>query len=829
MTSIPESRSRWTNAEALGLLLLSAAALAFEINLTRLFSVAQFYHFAFMIVSIALLGFGGSGTFLAIFPSLGLRNPRQLLGWFSLAASATMLGSYLLFNNLPFDSFQIAWKREQLAILGIHYVALALPFFFTGLATSLLLSTYPHAAGSTYATNLIGSALGCGLALVVPTIYGGEGTVLLSSALAAMAAQICLATRSLSAKLRRLAIALSLLPLLFTLLALSYRSQTGAYFSWLELHLSPYKNLSYALQIPGAQVISSRWNSFSRVDLVKSSSIRSLPGLSYRYLESLPPEDGLLVDGDDLSPVVLPGNDREFFSYLPAAIAFQLHPHAQALVLEPRGGLDILTALASGAEQVTAVESNPLIIVAAGSIYHDPRLRVIPETGRSYTRRSSEHFDVVVLSLASSYHPVNSGAYSLAEDYRYTIEAFRDILARLKPDGWLVITRWLQTPPSECLRAFGIAVAALERSGANPAAQIVAFRGYNTATILVSKSAFNSGQLSAIRQFTSSRAFDLIYAPDIRPDETNRFNVLPEPVYYQAVMALLSAKPREEFYRQYPLAVSPPTDDRPFFGHFFKWSQAGQVLSELGKTWQPFGGAGYFVILALVILASLSAGILILLPVVIARLHRGHGAPDQFFTPGNPYLFYFGLIGFGFMLVEIPLIQRFILFIGQPAYSLATVLFSVLLFSGIGSQYSSKIPLKTALGVLALWLAILPILLPVTFNLALGLAFTIRLLITVLVLIPTGFLMGIPFSGGIFWLQKKPFSPGMIPGMIPGIWAVNGAASVIASVLAALLAISVGFTLVFLAGALCYACASLIVISQERSKERSRPGLFPRR
>jgi hypothetical protein len=820
MASRPNAHSRWTSAEVLGLLLLSAASLAFEINLTRLFSVAQFYHFAFMIVSIALLGFGASGTFLAIFPFAGLNNPRRSMGWLSLATSVSILGAYFLINNLPFDSFQIAWDRKQVAILAIHYVALALPFFFSGMATGMLLSAYPQAVGSTYAINLIGSALGCGLALPCPIFFGGEGTVLLSSALAAASAIVCMTDKGIFSGGHRLTKTLSSILILFALLNLIQRSVTGEYFSWLELHLSPYKNLSYVLKIPGTQIVSSRWNSFSRVDRVRSSSIRSLPGLSYRYLGTLPQEDGLLVDGDDLSPVILTGKDLGFTAYLPSAIAFQIHPHAQALILEPRGGVDIVTALALGAETINAVESNALIVQAAGNIYQDPRVQLAIDTDRSYTRHSSQQFDVVILSLSSSYHPVRSGAYSLAEDYRYTTEAFQDILARLKPDGLFVVTRWLQTPPSECLRAFGTAIVALEKSHLDPATRIVAFRGYNTATILVSKSAYKPEQLDVIRQFTSTRAFDLIYAPGIQPAETNQYNVLPQSVYYQAFLALLAAPSRENYYREYPLEVSPPTDDRPFFGHFFKWSQASQVFSELGKTWQPFGGAGYFVILALLALAALSAVILILLPVIITRHYR---EPDRLSRSSNleiPYLLYYGLIGFGFMLVEIPLIQRFILFTGQPAYSLAAVLFCLLLFSGVGSQLSPKLSLMKTLGALAVLLIIIPMLLPDIFELALGLGFPARLLITILLLLPIGLLMGIPFSGGILWMQKISANT----AVIPWIWAVNGAASVIASVLAALLAISLGFLLVFQLGALCYAGACLIVIA----KERAHPGRLPR-
>ena len=172
------------------LLFLSAATLLFEINLTRLFSVAQFYHFAFMIVSLALLGFGASGTVLSIFPNLVRKPPLDLLAWAGLGCAASMLISYMLTNWIPFDSFTIAWDGTQALILALHYTALASPFFFSGLAAGALLAGDPAKAGTTYAINLLGSAAGCLLALLVPSLLGGEGVVSLSTLLAAAAGMI---------------------------------------------------------------------------------------------------------------------------------------------------------------------------------------------------------------------------------------------------------------------------------------------------------------------------------------------------------------------------------------------------------------------------------------------------------------------------------------------------------------------------------------------------------------------------------------------------------------------------------------------------------------
>jgi hypothetical protein len=322
----------------------------------------------------------------------------------------------------------------------------------------------------------------------------------------------------------------------------------------------------------------------------------------------------------------------------------------------------------------------------------------------------------------------------------------------------------------------------------------------------VKNAPFTAGELQTIRNFAARCAFDLTYAPDIRPEETNLYNILPNSVYFQTYLALLDAQPRQSFYDTYSFDVSPPTDDRPFFGHYFKWSQAKQVLGELGKTWQPFGGAGYFVIIALLILATLLSGMLILLPVALRKPSEKKRFPAATF-------FYFALIGFGFLLVEIPLIQQFILFLSHPAYAMTAVIFLLLLFSALGSRLSERIPLWAALAVLVIFLISAPFWLSRILSLALGLSLGFRLVVTALLLAPLGFLMGVPFPKGLHAILK----PDGQSSQIPWAWAVNGAASVVASVLAALLALSFGFSWVLRLGALCYAGALVTgVVSASR-------------
>jgi hypothetical protein len=558
-------------------------------------------------------------------------------------------------------------------------------------------------------------------------------------------------------------------------------------------------------------VLTRRWNPFSRVDLVDSPAIRSLPGLSYRYPGLPPRQRGLTVDGGDLSGVVVDLGDLEFADYLPGALAYRLRASASSLLLEPRGGLDVLVAYALDAGDITAAEPNPLLVEAAQSVYAIPGVETVIESGRSFARRTDHRYDVVTVSLTAPYRPVRSGAYSLAEDYRYTVEAFQDYLALLQPGGILQATRWLQTPPSEETRLFSLAVAALEGHGIDPSPTIVFFRGYNTATVLVQPDGFSTLEMETIREWLAARAFDLVYAPDVERDEVNRYNVLSSPDYYVATVGLLSAPDREAWFQAFDFDVTPPTDNHPFFGHFFKWRQAGQVLKEAGQTWQPFGGAGYFVLLAVLALATVAALAIILLPLAAGRLTGRLGGSQGIPRSGATRrvlvstLAYFGLIGLGFLFVEIPLAQRFILFLGQPIYGLTVVLFTLLLFSGLGSWASPRLPYPTALAALVAVVLVYPLLLPSLFNLFLGETLGVRVVVAVATLAPLGFLLGVPFPRGLGWLERRA------PELIPWAWGVNGASSVIASVGAALLALSFGFSQVLIAGAICYGGAFLLV------------------
>jgi hypothetical protein len=780
----------------LGLAVLSSAALAFEITLTRLFSVTQWYHFAFLAVSVALLGYGASGTALSLVPRWVRLPAQRRASAFAILFAVSVLGAYLSLNHLPFDSYRIAWERKQLLYLLLYYLALTAPFFFSGLVTGMLLAVHARHSARLYAANLLGSAAG---ALVPLLLLGraGEGTVLVIAALGLIAACTFLlqradAERAVADRTRVWALQAALLCGAGLFLVFSVFLPAP-----FQLRLSPYKGLSQVLLFPDAEVIWQRWNAFSRVDKVESSSIRSAPGLSLTYPGELPEQDGLFVDGDDLSPVATGEVSEDYMGYLPVALPYRLRDAGRALILGPKGGQAVLVALGEGAAPVVAVESNPLVVEAAGSVYRDNRVEVISEEGRHYARSSGELFDVVHLALGDAYRPVTSGAYSLGERYDLTVEAFQDYLERLRPGGLLVVERWVQLPPSELLRAGAVAAEALRRSGADdPAAQLVALRDWQVGLILVKNGTFSPGEVATIREFSRARSLDLVAMPGLAEAEANQYNVLDEPVYYRAFARLLADPARA--YEEQSYDVTPPTDDRPFFFHFFKWGQTRAVLQQLGRIWLPWGGSGYLVLIALLAIAVLTSIVLIALPLAFSR----KGESEAQGLRGRT-LAYFGLLGLGFLFVEIPLMQRFIVFLGQPVYAFAAVVASILFFSGLGSMAAPLLtPRRTLPFLVAAILLYLPGL-PLLLDGLMGAPLGFRLLITALCLAPLGFLMGMPFPGGLAWLQDRA------PGMTSWAWAINGCLSVLASVLAAMIALSAGFSWVLAAGAVAYAGAWL--------------------
>ena len=547
----------------MGLGALSAGVLLLELTLTRLYSVTQGYHFAFLAVSLGLLGFGVSGSVMFAAPRIWQGLGHRLLGLSALMFSLTALGSYWAINRIPFDSYRLVLEPEMFAYLALFYLAPVVPFFFAGLALGGAISLDPKKAGGLYGASLVGSGVGALLALVGPAASGPASALGVVVTLGAMAwAAFAFGT------LRRgfpIAIATGVV-----LAAVGW---------WLpekvDLRLSPYKALPQVLMQKGSELTSTDWNAFSRVDVITSQGLHQAPGLSFSYTETLPAQTGLTLDADNLSSLTAVTPEEALFTeYLPTAVAYHLVDGPRVLVVEPGGGLDVLTAVHHGAASVRALVGNPLeaellrsrSAESAGGLFDDPRVDLIATSPRAYLARNKDEFDLVVLSLRDAFRPLSAGAYSLAEDHLYTREAFEEYMRHVKAGGLFMVTRWVQTPPSEDLRVMATVVEALEGVGATGLENNLAIiRTLQTLTVVAKKEPLTQSELNTIREFADSRQFDLSYLPGIDSGELNRFFVLPEEVYYDGMLRLLDTEERRRLYSYQTFEVAPTTDERPFF------------------------------------------------------------------------------------------------------------------------------------------------------------------------------------------------------------------------------------------------------------------------
>ncbi|MDR7419083.1 MAG: hypothetical protein QN178_09245 [Armatimonadota bacterium] len=801
-----------------GVAMVSAATLMQQVALTRTFSVVQWYHFAFIAVGLGLLGFGISGTALTVFPVLRCA-PLLTAAWSGLAVLPAVALALLAIVAVPFDAYLMALEPVQAAYLTMQVAALVLPFLFGGLVTGSVVTGFPEAAGRLYAASFLGAAAGALASVPLLGALGGAGAMIGAAACATAGSAVLW-----WAVYRRPTAPPVLAAVLVTMLTAMAATVP------LDLPMSPYKALSLLRRLPDARVEFSGWNAISRVDVIRSAAVRPAPGLSPHFPGMPPSLPGLTVDGDGVRGLPAPV-DASFTGYLPTAVAYRLH---RGKVLIVGVGVEVLNALHHEVRQTTVLESNPLVAEAARKVggvldragqnaapAPRPSVRLLVEHPRTYLRRTPERFDVVQVPPQESFQVVASGAFSLTEHYLYTVEAFRDYLLRLTPGGVLAVTRWIQTPPSEEIRTWAAAVAALEQLGARgPAAasRLVALRSLNTMTILVKPDGFATADIAAIRAFATSRRFDITHAPGVGAEESNRFNVMPQDLHRDAFAAVLDATSRAAFLRAYPFDVRPVYDDRPFFYHFFRWRQVPRILATLGRSWQPFGGGGYLVLLTLLaIVAVLSAG-LILAPLrTLAKdpSRRQAALPRRWLV-----LAYFLALGLAYVCVEIAMLQQMILVLGSPTYAAAAVLSGLLVASGVGSLLVERLD-RGYVATFALLVGTtggLAWVLPEIVDAALVLSLAGRLATLAGTVLLPGVLMGMPFPAGIRLLGRTD------PGLTPWAWGINGCASVVGSVLAAMAALAWGFRAVLLLGAIAYAGAGIAAALLGRTGTSVGPG-----
>ncbi|GAB4150752.1 MAG: hypothetical protein Fur0021_13810 [Candidatus Promineifilaceae bacterium] len=774
--------------------------LALEVVLTRVFSVLMWYHFAFMAISLALLGSGIAGVWLYLTPGFTSSRTNHHLSLLALAFGVAAIVCFWLYLRIPFHlstvgNTSLTWG--DIGWLALIYLTLAVPFLFGGATLALAISHFNEQVGRVYFFDLIGASLGCLASILWLQHVGAAGAILLIGAAGAAASLLF----SWSSRL-----AWRILPAA-TLLVMGGLVVTNQIDPWLQIRTHDGYDRNNVL-------LYEKWNTLSRVTVYEDPWwLQPFGwGLSSTYVGPDPGHLMLLIDAKAGTPIQRWDGDFatiDFLRYDLTSLAYYLLPQADSFIIGPGGGRDILTGLLFQANSITGVELNPAIIEAArdkfgeyaGHVYDYPQVQLAIEDARTYLMRHDTQYDLIQASLIDTWAASSAKAFALSENGLYTEEAFRTYYSRLTERGMVSYSRWYYVAdPTETLRLVALGLSAWQQVGvANPADHIVVIGNLaqnrsateGLATMLLKKSPFTAAEVALLQELSNEMAFTVLYAPG-----------LPEK---NPVTELITAADLPAAIAAYHLDIRPPTDNRPFF---FNFITPGDLLSPEAQPTPLYRASAEasYVLLAVLLISLLFALLFILTPLFV-RGRRALNLRRQW-----SYLLYFGLLGMGFMLVEIPFIQRFTLYLGSPTYALAVVLFTILLSSGLGSLSTQKMPaslltarLQRILLVLISLLLVYVLLLPGLTEWTQQWTLPLRVIVVVIVLFSVGFLMGQPFPLGIKWASQHS-SP-----ILTWLWAVNGTTSVVGSTLATITALAVGFQLVSLVGAASYALAAALV------------------
>jgi hypothetical protein len=755
-----------------GVWLTTLATLLLELALTRIFSVVFYYHFAFLAISIALFGLGAGGVFSYLvarwrgdfFAKLGVVG----------AANALLVLVALVY---------LLTRRGELGngTLALVYLTSALPFFAAGTAISLVIAETIERVHRVYFADLLGAAAGCLLLIPLLDTLGGPNTVLTAALLYAVAAEIWF-RQSNCPKWRAgtLALAGALLVLV----------GVNVFLPIIDVRYAKGKALTNDRFV--------RWNSFSRVALARDGATGG---------------PNIVIDADaatgippfDLDHLKTP--ERNDLLYQGPGLVYVLRPGAKALVIGAGGGWDLARALASGSRDITGVEINPIIATTimrerfpdlSRRLYFRPEVRMFVEDGRSFVRRTQEKYGVIQMTLVDTWASTAAGAFALSENNLYTSNAFYEYLNHLDRNGILVFTRWGLEPPRESLRLISLARAALARLGHNDLGRHVIVVREGTAkelagwgatdTVFIGRSEFTDADVARLRAAMPYGRFYPLYLPG--EQIPNAFG------------GLINSADPAAFEQHYRYDVSSVNDDRPFFFYTVQPRDVWEFFRHASRLSADYKVNRAVPLVFGLLLVSLVATAVIL---VLPRLLLGSRLPRD--GKVMRFLWYFIFIGTGYILIQVALVQKFVLFLGHPTYALTVIIFSMLLSSGLGSYFSRRIVsasgarLGRVLALVAVLVAVLAVSVSPVLGAGVGLPMLVKFAISVLMIAPAGFLMGVPFPSGLRRLEDL-HSPS-----VRWAWSLNAAASVLGSAAAIVLAIYLGLRDTLLTGGAMYLCA----------------------
>ena len=789
--------------------LLSAGSLAYEILLMRLFSIIQWHHFAYMIIALALLGYGASGTIVSILQRRLLENYRMAYFGCVILFGLSAIICFQLAQHIPFNAEEILWDKRQILFLLANFLILMLPFFFAASGICLSFVQYQKKVSSIYAIDLVGAGIGSLSIIVVLFVMSPQWALISIGIMGVITAAIAAIELNNNYKIWTVSGLVLISGMLFL------------YGQSFELNISPYKSLLQTLRVEGANVVKERSSPLGYISVVQNHNVplRHAPGLSLNSEVEPLNQLGVFTDADNMTVITQYPADLKQLAYLDqttSALPYHLSEVNKVLIIGAGTGADVLQAKYHHVDSIDAVEMNQQIVDLvkhdyrdySGDIYASENTSVHLAEARDYLARSQQHYNLIQLALVDAFNASSSGLYALNESYLYTTEALTEYYNKLEPDGYLAITRWLKLPPRDTLKLFATAVDALYKAGVNsPRNQLVLIRSWQTSTLLIKKGQFNNREIEKITDFCNRRLFDLAYTPSLSKAQTNRYNILAEPYLYIGATSLLSDK-RDDYLTQYKFKLEPATDDRPYFNHYLKWSSIIEIFNLRDKGGMSLIEWGYIILIATMAVAVVSSVVLILVPLLIFRMTNTQSKSIK----SSQVIYYFFAIGLAFLFIEIAFIQKFFQFLHHPIYAITTMLFAFLVFSGLGSQWSTKIfsnhNTQNKIVFITLMIALICLIymfvLNYLFYYLANLAVFLKVLVSVCLIAPLAFFMGMPFPVALASIAKYESQ------LIPWAWGINGAASVVSAVLATLLAIHFGFTMVIMLAALLYVSVAFV-------------------
>lgn len=777
--------------------LLSVSIISYQLLLIQILSIVQWYHFAYMIISIAMLGFGTAGTIIALFRNYFIKKSDALLPFYTISSSLMMVLAVAVSQTdfIRFDSYLLFADYGHIPKLILTYLVFIFPFLFGSLSIGLVFVKYVDKIGTLYFANMLGSGIGGIITIFLMWNFFPEQLPSVIAILSLIAGIILIPKKQI------------IFFSIFTLITLS--SIIYFYLNPFTLKVSEYKSISRTLNLPETEIVNRESSPYGLLEIVNTPYLRYAPGLSLKYPGVISVNNAAFNNGDWLGPLNSSGNDSlNPVEYSTEMLPYVIKKSENALILGSGTGRQIITALLNSIKTITAVESNRAMIGLltnefqneVDSVYTKSTVKLIITSPRTYIISSRDKYDLITLPIIDAFGGT-SGMFSLQEQYLLTVESFSDMWDRLNDNGIITITTWIDYPYRNPIKIIATISEMIYQKGVEESVKhIAAIKNWNTITLSIKKSPITQEEIESVRIFCNEMNFDPVILPGIHQEERERFNQIQDGSLYVLIDRLLSSQEeRESVYNEYPFNIRPATDNQPYYSQFLMWKSIPILVELFGDQSVAFFEVGYLILY----ITFAQIVLLALLLIVVPLFKLGFKGGNKVRT-----LFYFSGLGIGYMFIEIILIQRFTLYFGNVIYAAAAVVCLMLVSSGIGSFVSQRIKTKNksfilVLSVIIFSLMIYAIFLSDILKMTIGNDVSWKVIISALLIAPPAFFMGMPFPLGLRLLSQRDNS------QVSWAWGLNGVFSVISTVLATIIAIELGFLWVILFAIAAYSLSLL--------------------